>query len=320
MVSDGSKRPEASQGQPSQPAEGSVDQSTQPDQASTGEPTQAQTPSLPTLVVPNVLALPCLASPTLARERWLQEDKRITKFRWENVKILKGKNLHDAKKYLANRDGKICTECGLESQDEQSFDAHHNDGNRENNKRWNLRLTDHPCNSRLNGNLRANQIRERMSSLVHPAASARENDVAVPSGAVGLGDEVVEDAIADGVTPVPVGTRPWSSREGEKSERMRSSFNTWIRDSVNGPFASLDGEAPAISLAALGRIAVHAIGFGSSQTYERYCLEDSYGKKLGEPGILEVFFDEKGRKMVRFRGPKMLSSMENKEQQQKIDA
>jgi hypothetical protein len=140
---------------------------------------------------------------------------------------------------------------------------------------------------------------------------------------MGLGDEAVEEAIAGGVTPVPVGTRPWSSREGEKSERMRSSFNTWIRDEVNGPFASLDGEAPGISLAALGRIAVHAIGFGSSQTYERYCLEDSYGKKLGEPGILEVAFDEKGRKMVRFRGPKTgpktLDSVGNKEQQ-KVDA
>jgi 5-methylcytosine-specific restriction endonuclease McrA len=262
----------------------------------------AALPSLPSDVVGGAR----LALPAPRGNGWELEDRSVIKFSWENVKVLKGKNRERAVLYLAERDRKRCTECNLVTADPLLLNIHHIDGNRENNKRWNLRLADHVCNARLNGNLRADRVRARMSSLVHPEQSERERAgmARPPTAGVTLGDEVLEDAVAHGVVPVPVGTRPWSSREGEKSERMRSSWNTWIRDLENGPFANLEADG-AISLTALTRIAVHAIGFGSSQTYEKYALDDHYGKKLGEPGILEVFFDEKGRKMVRYRGPRL---------------
>lgn len=308
METDETKSRSVAPSQSGQPYQGKVDQSSQPDQASRGEPTQVETTRPASLVEPSrhvlpvVLALPSLPSPTLERET--PEEERASKFTWENVKILKGKNLRDAKKYLANHYGKHCTECGLQSQDEQSFDIHHIDGNRENNKRWNLRLTDHPCNARLNGNLRANRVRQRMSSLVHPVEKEREN-VSV----VGVRERVTESVgggLVSSAYPGLSGTG-WSGREGEKADEMRPLWNHWIRDKQNGPFCHRN----FIQFKDLKFMAVHALGMGSSITYSRYIHEDAHG------GPLELY-PELGKLWVRFIGDKVQKlepqSTENKVQ------
>jgi hypothetical protein len=219
------------------------------------------------------------------------EDKTIPRFTWENVKVLKGKNLHDAKRYLAGRYGKRCSECGLESDDEQFFDIHHIDGNPQNNKRGNLFLADHPCNARLNGNIRAEKVKARLSSLVHPVESVSES-----RQDAGVRTDRGAGAVVVGVRAYPSEAQ-WESQEGLRHDRQRSLWNAWILDQlvlkdgskVKGPFVGRE----VFGFSELAYMAPRALGVGSSKTYMVYINEDHFGP-------LEII-KTSGRKYVMLR-------------------
>lgn len=265
--------PKATQGQPVTPT-----------QASLGEPTQVQESTLSGL--PAMPVTPPLASlsgqPWGGEKGWEKEDRNITKYSWENVKVLKGRNREHAVLYLAGRDGIKCTEeCKLIISNPLVLNVHHNDGYTENNKRWNLRLVDQVCNSRLNGNLRAHGVRTALSSLVHPAEREAEY-----TERTGVGAEVP----AGGVIRAYPSAARWSAREGEKHDRERALWDAWIVDAVRGPFA----KSEILGLMQLAYMAPRALGLGSWKTYLGYCHEDHYG------GPLEIKQIE-GRKYVMLR-------------------
>jgi len=259
--------------QPSRASQGSLDTPVTPTQASQGQPTQvlesalSGLPALP--VMPPLGGLSGLSGQPWGGEKgWEREDHSLAKFSWENVKVLKGKNRKRAVLYLAGRDGVRCTErCRLIVSDPLVLNVHHIDGNPGNNKRWSLRLVDQVCNSRLNGNLRANQVRARLSSLVHPAE--REGEY---SSTASVGVEV------------GVAAR-WSNREGEKHDRERALWDAWVMDQlpsvgglprVRGPFV----KSKILGLMQLAYMAPRALGLGSWKTYLGYIHEDHYGGPL----------------------------------------
>lgn len=255
----------------------------------TVQPTQVQESKSSSLVGPPSPAMPSHAMPT--QERATQEEDKTPLHTWENVKVLKGKNLHDAKRYLGGRYGKRCTECGLESDDEQFFDIHHIDGNPQNNKRGNLFLADHPCNARLNGNVRAEKVKARLSSLVHPVESV--SDVRQDAG---VRTERGTGAVVVGVRAYPSEAQ-WESQEGVRHDRQRSLWNAWILDQlvlkdgskVKGPFVGRE----VFGFSELAYMAPRALGVGSSKTYMTYINEDHFGP-------LEII-KTSGRKYVMLR-------------------
>ncbi len=91
----------------------------------------------------------------------------------------------------------------------------------------------------------------------------------------------------------------WSSKEGSKSERMRSKWNNWIKEK---PFVT-------IQLIALTKMAPHTLGEGSSITYRRYAEEDIVA------GVLEAFTVE-GQTMVRLTDKETRMLIEQKENEQ----
>ncbi|MCJ7455273.1 HNH endonuclease [Candidatus Bathyarchaeota archaeon] len=264
--------PATSQGQPaSQPIEAS--------EASQGQPAGAKEVAASSLLGgpsgPVQLALS--GQPWGGENAWEREDHEVTKFSWERVKVLKGKNRERAVVYLAGRDGVRCTEgCRLIVSDPLVLNVHHINGIPENNMRWNLRLVDQVCNSRVNSNLRAKQVRVRLSSLVHPEERERETAVSATAG-------VTAGVVGVGVRSYPSVVR-WSNREGEKHDRERALWDAWIlnqlRDPVGGPVKGPFEGREMLGLMQLAYMAPRALGLGSWKTYLGYIHEDHYGGPL----------------------------------------
>jgi hypothetical protein len=158
----------------------------------------------------------------------------------------------------------------------KELELDHIDENPRNNKRWNLRLGHHSCNQAHYQERRryaSSMLREREKENADPDAQAMQSSRSVSDVYPGWS------------------TTPWSAREGEKSDLMRARWDAWIGDFEHGPFRSVGGVIRAWTLA---RMAVRALGIGSSITYRRYIEEDSFGP-------LEVYKDD-GVLMVRYRG------------------
>jgi hypothetical protein len=211
---------------------------------------------------------------TAVQERengWEKENHSRILFPWEHLVRLRGHHAVEAKHYLVKRDGNRCAFCDLKVQDiftELEFD--HMDGNNRNNKRWNLRLCHHLCN------VTAYYSKKPALSLPErEGGKARLHPSSMP---------------LDGS-----GSAPWSNREGEKHDIMRSLWNDWICDLEHGPFRPgyLGGE---LRLRDLVEMAPRALGLGSSQTYRRYANEDKFGPLL--------LFRENGILWVRYRRPR----------------
>jgi hypothetical protein len=206
-----------------------------------------------------------------AREKagWEQEDRSVTLHRWELVKRLQGENAIQAKNYLAQRDGPKCQFCKIIVKDvHRELEFHHINGDRRFNRRWNLHLSHHSCNSVF----RHRQVDAALSML-------NEGDRENAAAAGGL------------VAFSAVSVTPWSSREGEKHDVMRSKWNGWISDFEKGPFR---GEGGVMRFRDLVEMAPRMLGLGSSQTYRRYANEDRWGP-------LEIFRED-GILFVRYRG------------------
>lgn len=196
---------------------------------------------------------------------WEKEDRSRVLFPWEYLVRLRHQHAIDAKQYLATRDDAKCALCNVEVQDiftELEFD--HIDGNNRNNRRWNLRLAHHICNVTAYHSTK-------------PALSMPEREGETGSQSVAAGW---------------CGSRPWSSREGEKHDVMRARWNAWLSDMEHGPFRGVGG---TIRLRSLAAMAPSALRLGSSNTYRRYIEEDCYG------GPLEIFRDD-GILWIRYRG------------------
>jgi hypothetical protein len=208
------------------------------------------------------------ATASLGRENgWEKEDRSCILFPWEHLVRLKGHHATEAKHYLAKRDGTRCSFCDLPVRDiftELEFD--HIDGNNRNNKRWNLRLSHHLCN------VVAYHTKRPALSMPEREGETSSQSVAACAGWCG--------------------SRPWSSREGEKHDVMRARWDAWINDLEHGPFK---GQGGIIRLRNLAAMAVHALGLGSSNTYRRYVEEDCSG------GPLEIFRND-GILSVRYLG------------------
>ena len=202
------------------------------------------------------------------RENGLEkEDKSRILFPWEHLVRLRDQHATDAKHYLAQRDGVRCSFCDLQVQDifsELEFD--HIDGNNRNNRRWNLRLSHHLCN------VVAYHTKRPALSMPEREGETSSQSVAACAGWCG--------------------SRPWSSREGEKHDVMRARWDAWINDLEHGPFGGVGG---TIRLRNLAAMAVHKLGLGSSNTYRRYIEEDCSG------GPLEIFRND-GILSVRYLG------------------
>lgn len=208
----------------------------------------------------------------IGREKpaWEQEDKSRTLHKWELVKRLQAKNAFQAKNYLAQRDGPKCQFCKIDVKDvhiELEFD--HIDGDRGNNRRWNLRLAHHSCNS-------ISRHRQVSAALSMMPEGEREN---------------ANDGSPLAASPAALAT-PWSNREGEKHDVMRARWNDWINDLEKGPFRGIGGR---IRLRDLVEMAPRCLGLGSSQTYRRYANEDRFGpvEIFREEGILYVRYKRK---------------------------
>lgn len=84
----------------------------------------------------------------------------------------------------------------------------------------------------------------------------------------------------------------WTSEEGRRHDIMRNKWNNWLLDNVDGPYKNGRWR---LTFRELAYMAVGKLGLGSSVTYKRYIMEDSYA------GILRVYIDETtGHKMVEF--------------------
>jgi hypothetical protein len=276
------------QGERSQPPEASQSQP-----CDGGFQVQPSQPALPP-------ATPA-SQPTQRRGRrgWESEDKKVILFSWENLVRLRDNKRKEAIDYLVKRDEPFCIFCTGDivkrPDGKWETDIDHIDRNTRNNKRWNLRLAHHGCNSTDGNNLHQSQPAPSMPATLE---SERESSV---------GAEAVRDAIGSGKMGEYAFrlTRPWKNREGEKHDAERPGWNKWVRDLKNGPF---EGIGAIISLDALSKMAVHGVGMGSSKTYRVFAEEDQFGKVRGEPGIFEIF-KENGVKMVRYRGPSKIQTV-----------
>ncbi len=222
------------------------------------------------------------ASPTVKKAGWELEDRTKILFQWELVVRLQGRNAVEAKQYLSRRDGNSCTLCGIivrEVLHELEFD--HINGNRRDNRRWNLRLAHHTCNSIFH-----HRRVDAALSMLHREKESMPTEQAR-----------AELPLSSDLYP-GWSTRPWSSREGEKHDIQRARWNAWIDDLERGPFRDVGAY---VQLNALAKMAVHAIGLGSSVTYRRYAEEDHFGATPKEPGRLEIF-EHDGIQFVRYRG------------------
>lgn len=205
-----------------------------------------------------------------AREKpgWEQEDQSVTVYKWEWVKRLQAKNATQAKNYLAQRDGSKCQFCNIEVKDiQRELEFDHINGDRRFNRRWNLRLSHHSCNS---------VFHHRRVDAALSMLQEGEKGNGVASRVVGFG--------AAWLTP-------WSNREGEKADVMRARWDDWINDLVKGPFRGVGGR---MRLRDLVEMAPNMLGLGSSQTYRRYANEDRFGP-------LEIVWEE-GILWVRYKG------------------
>ena len=72
-----------------------------------------------------------------------------TKFYWEILARLRGTAQTEAKEYIASRDGKKCWKCTATEADLTILEFHHLDRDGHQNRRWNLRLVHHPCNTAI---------------------------------------------------------------------------------------------------------------------------------------------------------------------------
>jgi hypothetical protein len=207
---------------------------------------------------------------------WEQEDKDKILHRWELLVRLRGNSKRIAKEYLAARDGRRCQLCKMMVQDtHRELELDHIDANHRNNRRWNLRLAHHSCNS----------AGYRFQRQPAPSVPEREKIDSVRGEFDGMPHGEVSDLYPG------YSSTPWSSREGEKHDVMRARWNTWIDDMTTGPFRAVGG---MVRLRDLAEMAPRALGMGSSQTYRRYINEDRFGP-------LQVFRDD-GILFVRYRG------------------
>lgn len=294
----GTEQPNRTEGMPGTPDEASQGQADQPCDGGLGESAQAQ-PSQPAL--PSTSQGQPASQPTQQRGRrgWESEDKNAPLFPWENLVRLREDKRKDAIEYLVARDDPFCVFCSGDivkrPDGEWETDIDHMDRNTRNNKRWNLRLAHHGCNSTDGNNLRQSQPAPSMPAMPE---SERVSSV--------CGEEA-RDAIASGKVGEYAfhATRPWRNREGEKHDAERAGWNKWIRNLENGPF---EGIGAVISLDALSKMAVHGVGMGSSKVYRVYAEEDQFGKTRKEPGILRIFKRD-GVKMVEYRGPSKIQPL-----------
>ena len=97
--------------------------------------------------LPKVGSQPDKNQPAIAiseRKNGWEEDRSGIHFPWELLVRLRDENLIAAKTYLAARDGRKCTLCGMSVQNIlKELELDHADENQRNNKRWNLRLAHH---------------------------------------------------------------------------------------------------------------------------------------------------------------------------------
>jgi hypothetical protein len=224
---------------------------------------------------------------------WEQEDREKILYSWEHLVRLRGNNKKIAKEYLAERDGRKCQLCKITVQDiHKELELDHIDTNHRNNKRWNLRLAHHSCNS------------TEYKFQRQPAPSMPESERGKIDSVHGEIDGIPDGEVSD-LYP-GYGRTPWSNREGEKHDVMRARWNAWIDDLVRGPFRGVGG---VVRLRDLAEMAPRALGMGSSQTYRRYLNEDRFGP-------LQVFRDD-GILFVRYRGR---SSVLNSSAEESVNA
>lgn len=150
------------------------------------------------------------------------------------------------------------------------LELHHYDETESHNEVLNTGPIHHNCNSSMNGRKREDIKRQLLEGS--RLLDVRERDHTTPT------DE-----------------KEYTSREGEKHDLMRVRWNAWIHDAINGPFR---GQHSKIRITALSKMAVHALGMGSSVTYRRYIEEDYYGS------IFDYEVDDAGYKFIVYLGPK----------------
>ena len=270
----GTEQPNRTEGMPGTPDEASQGQADQPCDGGLGESAQAQ-PSQPAL--PSTSQGQPASQPTQQRGRrgWESEDKNAPPFPWENLVRLREDKRKDAIEYLVARDDPFCVFCSGDivkrPDGKWETDIDHMDRNTRNNKRWNLRLAHHGCNSTDGNNLRQGQ----------PAPTLPRESVSVSRAGVGVSEGKVGSDLYPGLVNDLVA----------RHETQRARFDEWIDDNENGPFHDVGA---FILKSALAKMAVHACGMGSSICYsaDTYVLTEDGWKLHSEwSGERIVVFD-----------------------------
>jgi hypothetical protein len=174
------------------------------------------------------------------REGWLSEDHNVQKFSWESFVTLEDKNRfckHDCEgsycaiHYLAQRDGPLCVVDDIGVLLLKDFDVDHIDKNRRNNKRWNLRLKHHTCNSST----------QNRTEPTPPASRVSVSEKAARACVGGL----LESGVA----------RSWNSCEGADSLAMNALFDSYCMSEGDGPFYVTQGSQRVRTLVELEHLA-----------------------------------------------------------------
>ncbi len=245
---------------------------------------------------------PIVEENSVKKKGWELEDTNRIRFSWENIVLLRGRRLKQAKSYLFERDGDQCAFCESPVNGPPEFhgtDVDHIDEVRRNNRRWNLRLAHHDCNaiiSQRNRNAHAlSMLSEGEREKSMRAAELNRTPRAFRGG---VGTEKISDTY-------PGWGSEWSNREGEKSDVMHARYDAWINDMERGPFRDVGA---LIRLQDLADMAPRMLGIGRSQTYRKYIKEDRFGP-------LEVFRDyEAGGLWVRYKGAgKIIQKLDSSE-------
>jgi hypothetical protein len=229
------------------------------------------------------------------RDGWLGEDHSVIKFRWEHFVTLEGTNRIEAIQYLADRDLPLCVVCDKGVVVLKDFDVDHIDKVRRHNKRWNMRLKHHSCNSSTQN-----------ETDPTPAASRAIERERTGLASVGASSELVEGVLA--------GNSEWSVR-------MNAETDDWLGDLENGPFALRTSTGVILvpcelkKLARMGAARLkRRLGRGSQTTVERYLWARSEGEHPGQPGELKIEPDSAtGLRMVTYRGKNRFIVAEKKE-------
>ena len=159
----------------------------------------------------------------------------------------------------------FCCICGKIGEVED-MDVHHYNHIVGDNRLANIGPAHGKCNDAENGRSKQAYVDR---SCAYPRQGEGENQ---------------EQAATRTATQAQLSSLSFSNKEGAKHEVMRPSYDNWIRDAVNGPFA----KTYRIAKLQLSEAAPYACSkqkgkaLGSSKTYLKYINEDIQGKILIE--------------------------------------